>query len=112
MTEFLRIERPDAEEHAGREGHRPGPAQQVHLGPGGGVPEQDHGGGARPEQVPLASSGPAADYPVRPVKWIVPYPPGGGLDLPGRAVSERFAQQTGKPLRVKAGFDPTAPMRK
>jgi tripartite-type tricarboxylate transporter receptor subunit TctC len=38
------------------------------------------------------------DFPARPVRMLVPYPPGGGLDLPGRAVAERFAQQTGKQL--------------
>jgi tripartite-type tricarboxylate transporter receptor subunit TctC len=45
----------------------------------------------------IAASG-DAEFPARPVRMLVPYPPGGGLDLPGRAVSERFAQQTGKQL--------------
>ena len=40
----------------------------------------------------------AEDFPARPVRMLVPYPPGGGLDLPGRAVGEKFAQQTGKQL--------------
>src|SRR3954468_17341663 len=40
----------------------------------------------------------AEDYPARPVRMLVPYPPGGGLDLPGRAVGEKFAQSTGKQL--------------
>src|SRR5688572_19800113 len=39
-----------------------------------------------------------SDFPARPVRMLVPYPPGGGLDLPGRAVAEKFAQQTGKQL--------------
>jgi tripartite-type tricarboxylate transporter receptor subunit TctC len=29
---------------------------------------------------------------------LVPYPPGGGLDLPGRAVGEKFVQSTGRQL--------------
>ncbi|MGZ5154028.1 MAG: hypothetical protein ACXWC5_28735, partial [Burkholderiales bacterium] len=37
-------------------------------------------------------------YPSRPVRMLVPYPPGGGLDLPGRAVGEKFAQSTGRQL--------------
>ena len=28
----------------------------------------------------------ADDYPVRPVRWIVPAPPGGGTDAVGRIV--------------------------
>ena len=35
----------------------------------------------------------AADaYPARPVRMLIPYPPGGGLDLPGRAVGQKFAR--------------------
>src|SRR5688572_6399656 len=46
-----------------------------------------------------ASAAPAeSDFPARPVRMLVPYPPGGGLDLPGRAVGEKFAQQTGRQL--------------
>jgi tripartite-type tricarboxylate transporter receptor subunit TctC len=39
----------------------------------------------------------AADYPTRPVRWIVTYPPGGGTDITarimGRWLSERLGQQ-------------------
>ena len=39
----------------------------------------------------------AADYPTRPVRWIVPYPPGGGTDITARIIgqwlSERLGQQ-------------------
>jgi tripartite-type tricarboxylate transporter receptor subunit TctC len=39
----------------------------------------------------------AADYPARPVKWVVGYPPGGATDilarLIGQRLSERFGQQ-------------------
>jgi tripartite-type tricarboxylate transporter receptor subunit TctC len=39
----------------------------------------------------------AADYPTRPVRWIVPYPPGGGTDITARLIgqwlSERLGQQ-------------------
>jgi tripartite-type tricarboxylate transporter receptor subunit TctC len=39
----------------------------------------------------------AADYPTRPVRWIVPYPAGGGTDITARIIgqwlSERLGQQ-------------------
>lgn len=39
----------------------------------------------------------AADYPTRPVRWIVTYPPGGGTDITARIMgqwlSERLGQQ-------------------
>ena len=41
-----------------------------------------------------------ADFPARPVRMLIPYPPGGGLDLPGRAVAEKFAQSTGRQLVI------------
>ena len=40
----------------------------------------------------------AEEYPARPIRMIVPYPPGGGLDLPGRAVAQKFGEQTGQQL--------------
>jgi tripartite-type tricarboxylate transporter receptor subunit TctC len=39
-----------------------------------------------------------AAYPSRPVRMLVPYPPGGGLDLPGRVVGQKFADSTGRQL--------------
>ncbi|MGZ8212587.1 MAG: Bug family tripartite tricarboxylate transporter substrate binding protein [Burkholderiales bacterium] len=48
--------------------------------------------------LPVCAASAEAEFPARPVRMLVPYPPGGGLDLPGRAVSEKFAQQTGKQL--------------
>lgn len=47
----------------------------------------------------------AADYPSRPVRLIVPYPPGGGTDTVARAVFERVATLTKQPFVVdnKAG---------
>jgi tripartite-type tricarboxylate transporter receptor subunit TctC len=40
----------------------------------------------------------AADkYPVRPVRFIIPFPPGGGNDILGRAYAEKMAERTGQP---------------
>ena len=43
----------------------------------------------------------AADtYPERPVRMLIPYPAGGGLDLPGRAVAQKFADSTGQQMVI------------
>ena len=42
----------------------------------------------------------AQDYPVRPIKIIVPNPPGGGNDLTARIVAERFREKWGQPVVV------------
>jgi tripartite-type tricarboxylate transporter receptor subunit TctC len=46
----------------------------------------------------ISAFAPAAEiaYPARPVRVLVPYPPGGGLDLPARTVGEKFAEYTGR----------------
>ena len=47
---------------------------------------------------PLAQ---AADYPERPIRMIVPFPPGGGGDTMARLVMTRVAQELGQPLVVE-----------
>jgi len=39
-------------------------------------------------------------YPDRPVRMLIPYPAGGGLDLPGRAVAQKFAESTGQQMVI------------
>ena len=41
--------------------------------------------------LPLVSALAAEIYPSRPVRMLIPYPPGGGLDLPGRTVAQKFS---------------------
>ncbi len=45
----------------------------------------------------VASHAVSADYPVKPIRFIVPFPPGGGTDIGTRIIalkmSERFGQQ-------------------
>src|ERR1700749_2652123 len=45
----------------------------------------------------VCSASRAQDYPTKPVRWVVPYPPGGSTDLVarliGQALSERLGQQ-------------------
>ena len=47
----------------------------------------------------------AADWPSQPIKWIVPFPAGGQLDVVSRLVAERIAPALGQPIviEVKTG---------
>lgn len=52
--------------------------------------------------------GPAAaqaPWPSQPIKWIVPYPPGGSTDMLARLVSHKLGERLGQPVIVenKAG---------
>lgn len=42
----------------------------------------------------------AQDYPARPVKVIIPFPPGGPTDAVGRLISQKVATQTGQSFLV------------
>ncbi len=43
----------------------------------------------------------AQDFPSRPLKMIVPQPPGGGFDLTGRVVAQRLAEVLGQAVVVE-----------
>jgi tripartite-type tricarboxylate transporter receptor subunit TctC len=42
----------------------------------------------------------AESYPSRPIKLIVPYPPGGGTDIVGRVLGEKLGARLGQPIVV------------
>ncbi len=42
----------------------------------------------------------AQPYPARPIRLVVPFPPGGGLDVVGRVVATQVEQQLGQPIVV------------
>ena len=50
----------------------------------------------------LAPPGAAAQtaYPDKPIKFVVPYPPGGGTDVIARIVQERFQHALGQPIII------------
>jgi tripartite-type tricarboxylate transporter receptor subunit TctC len=43
----------------------------------------------------------AADYPVRPVKWVVPYPPGGTTDVLARIIAQWLSDKMGHPFLIE-----------
>ena len=43
----------------------------------------------------------APDWPARPVRFVVPYPPGGPTDILGRVIATRLAQDLGQPMVVE-----------
>ena len=50
---------------------------------------------------PIAAPAVAQDWPTRPVRCIVPYPPGGPTDLVGRVAAQRAQQELGQPLVIE-----------
>jgi len=42
----------------------------------------------------------AQDYPNRPIRFIVPYPPGGGTDVVARIMSDALAADLGQPISI------------
>ena len=42
----------------------------------------------------------AQDYPNRPIRWIVPFPPGGGADATARTISQKVSENTAKQIVV------------
>ena len=49
----------------------------------------------------IGNSAPAQDaYPSKPVRFIVPFPPGGGTDTVARAISQRLAESLGQQVVI------------
>src|SRR6266850_1795063 len=51
----------------------------------------------------IASIGSAAalDYPIRPVRWVVGYPPGGATDIIARLIGQRLSERLGQQFVIE-----------
>ena len=60
------------------------------------------GGLAGAAMAPLAAKRASAQaYPVRLVKWVVPYPPGGATDVSARLIGQRLSQRLGQAFIIE-----------
>ncbi|MEI6321099.1 MAG: tripartite tricarboxylate transporter substrate binding protein [Pseudomonadota bacterium] len=57
-------------------------------------------GAAALAAVVVAMPASAQDYPSKPVRIIVPYAPGGGLDVVGRPLAQKLAEAFGQPFLI------------
>jgi tripartite-type tricarboxylate transporter receptor subunit TctC len=56
---------------------------------------------AAPLATPLATPGlaqPTGDFPNRPLRMVIPFPPGGGSDILGRLLAQRIGDVIGQPV--------------
>ena len=47
-----------------------------------------------------AAAGAAGVFPNRPIRLIVPYPPGGGTDIVGRVLGDKLRASLGQPIVI------------
>lgn len=43
----------------------------------------------------------AQNFPSKPIRWLVPYPPGGGSDFLARTIGQALSEQIGQPVIVE-----------
>ena len=59
------------------------------------------GAAAYPLAARAQRQGTAGTYPNRPIRLVVPYPPGGGTDIVGRVLSDKLRESLGQPIVIE-----------
>jgi tripartite-type tricarboxylate transporter receptor subunit TctC len=49
----------------------------------------------------IALTARAQSYPARPIRWVVPFPPGGATDVVARVVSQWLSERLGQPVVIE-----------
>src|SRR4029077_215849 len=49
----------------------------------------------------LAAGATAQEFPAKPVRLVVPFPPGGPLDISGRLIGKELQERWGQPVIVE-----------
>lgn len=50
--------------------------------------------------IPCAAQAPAAPYPARPIRFVVPFPPGGAADIVARVLAQRLTESAGQQVVI------------
>lgn len=49
----------------------------------------------------VLAQGPSADWPAKPIRWVVPFPPGGAMDAIARTLGEKAGKTLGQPFVIE-----------
>ena len=49
----------------------------------------------------VMAQAPATDWPSKPIRWVVPFPPGGAMDAIARALGEKAGKALGQPFVIE-----------
>jgi tripartite-type tricarboxylate transporter receptor subunit TctC len=49
----------------------------------------------------VAAAAAAQEWPNKPIRWVVPFPPGGSLDIVSRTMQNRVAEGLGQPIVIE-----------
>jgi tripartite-type tricarboxylate transporter receptor subunit TctC len=49
----------------------------------------------------VASAAAGQEWPSKPIRWVVPFPPGGSLDIVSRMMQNRVAEGLGQPILIE-----------